>query len=91
MTYRIQQLFMYVALAFVGLLVIMVFVDRVQASEQYECRVTMAQVTTFDTMWRIAEDNCDGNIRNAVYDMIDLNGGSPTVHPNQWIYLPSEP
>lgn len=91
MTYRFQQLFMYASLAFVGLLAIMLFVDRVQAAEEYECRVTVAQVKPFDTMWSIAEDNCDGNIRNAVYDMIRLNGGSSTIHTNQWIYLPSEP
>ena len=90
MNYRIQQLFIYASLVTIAALTILMIVNRVQAVDNYECRVTRAQVQPFDTMWSIAEDNCDGNVRNVVHDMIDLNGGT-TIHPNQWIYLPSAP
>ena len=91
MTYRIQQWFIYLSLTFVAFLAIMLIVNRVQAVESYECHVTRAQVEANDTVWRVVERNCEGNIRNAVYDTLDIRGNNSTVHTGQWIILPADP
>lgn len=91
MTYRIQQWFIYLSLTFVAFLAILFFVNRVQASESYECHVTRAQVEALDTVWRVVERNCDGNIRNAVYDTLAIREGNSVVHTGQWIILPADP
>lgn len=91
MTYRIQQWFIYLSLTFVAFLAILFIVNRVQAVESYECRVTRAQVEALDTVWRVVERNCEGNIRNAVYDTLAIRDRNPTVHTGQWIILPADP
>ena len=91
MTYRVQQLFIYTAVTLAVILLMLGFINRVEAVENYECSVTMDQVQPNDTVWRIVERNCEGNIRNAVYDTVEMRKGNTVVHIGQWILLPADP
>ena len=40
--------------------------------DNYTCHNTQATVGYGDTLWSVVERNCDGNIQEAVYRLIDL-------------------
>ena len=41
-----------------------------------------------DTIYNIVIARCEGNLDNAIYQTVKLNGGA-LIHPGQTIYLPS--
>lgn len=50
---------------------------RLDQIESFDCKGPRTVVATHgDTVWRIAETNCTGNVRTAVDEIIRLNGGS---------------
>lgn len=53
----------------------------------YECGHATVLVSSGDTIFSIVEKVCNGNIRNAADDTVQLNGGS-VIRPGEWIQLP---
>jgi hypothetical protein len=43
---------------------------------------------TGDTIYRIAIAECQGNLDNAIYQTVKINGGS-LIHPGQALILPT--
>jgi hypothetical protein len=43
----------------------------------------------FDTIWEIARTRCEGNLENAVYHFVQLNGGTASIQIGQEIRVPS--
>jgi hypothetical protein len=53
----------------------------------YDCPNEAVLVEQGDTLWGILETHCDGDIREAVYDVLRLVG-TTDVYPGQWVQLP---
>ena len=61
------------------------------ASEKdVSCSVASVTAQGGDNLWRIAQRHCSPSYRtgDAVQEMIDLNGGTPTIQVGQTIVLP---
>lgn len=91
MTYRIQNLFIYIALTATLFFIMMMVGYQMRVADAYHCDVVRAQVGQGDTIWSVVDRHCDGNIRNAVDDTVQIRDGSLMVHANQWIILPGDP
>lgn len=56
----------------------------------YDCPDGTVVVEVGDTLWSIAEENCEGEIRHIIYDMRELNPHiGDTLQPGDVIRLPS--
>ena len=53
----------------------------------YDCPNEAVLVEQGDTLWGILETHCDGDIREAVYD-VQKRDGTTTVYPAQRVQLP---
>ena len=71
----------------VGILLILTLARSNERAARFECHWPSHIVKSGDTMWMIAGTYCSGNIENAVYHMIELNGGS-SLHIVQRVVLP---
>lgn len=58
----------------------------IEAQEQYDCPDIFVTVQAGDTMWKIAEPNCTGNIQVAVFHLVQKYG--TLIHQGQQIQLP---
>lgn len=57
-------------------------------AEAYTCYGDKVTVIAWDTLWRIAEEYCSGNITNATDDLVDKYG--TTIQIGQVIELPRQ-
>ncbi|NDB08482.1 MAG: hypothetical protein EBX97_07435 [Actinobacteria bacterium] len=57
-------------------------------AEAYTCYGDKVTVIAWDTLWRIAEEYCSGNISNATDDLVDKYG--TTIQIGQVIDLPRQ-
>jgi hypothetical protein len=57
-------------------------------AEAYTCYTDTVTVIPLDTLWRIAEEYCSGNITNATDDLVDKYG--TTIQIGQVIELPRQ-
>ena len=71
----------------VGILLILTLTRSNERAARFECHWPSHIVKSGDTMWMIAGTYCSGNIENAVYHMIELNGGS-SLQIGQRVVLP---
>ena len=71
----------------VGILLILTLARSNERAALFECHWPSHIVKSGDTMWMIAGTYCSGNIENAVYHMIELNGGS-SLQIGQRVVLP---
>lgn len=60
-----------VALLF-GVLGLFVCVKQYEQTQDYSCR--SAEIVVETTVWHAVETNCTGNIGNAVYEILRING-----------------
>lgn len=74
----------YLVLTFVALIV--AFTVGQARAKQFTCSLEPHQVQSGDTLWRIAENNCEGNIQ-AVTDNLVAVYGDP-IQVGNTIYLP---
>jgi hypothetical protein len=81
----LNKSFFVAVLVFVGL---SVFFMRIGDSAEIECSKATHIVSQGETMWRIAEEHCTGNVQRVVDELIELNGGTTRVYPTQLIVLP---
>ena len=58
------------------------------AHAKFTCSDTEHVAEAFDTIWQIADDNCEGNLQNAVHHMIQLNDGSSILQIGQIVQIP---
>ena len=56
--------------------------------DDYTCETTQVTVDFGNTLWSIVENNCEGDIRQAVSDLSDLRG-TDTVRLGEIIQLTS--
>ena len=84
---RIENIFFMVVAVIVAVLLIVVMARTNERHSAFECHWPSHIVKSGDTMWMIAGTYCSGNIENAVYHMIELNGGS-NLQIGQRVMLP---
>ena len=72
----------------VGILLILTLARSNERAGRFECHWPSHIVKSGDTMWMIAGTYCSGNIENAVYHMIELNGGS-SLQIGQRVVIPN--
>ena len=60
------------------------------AHAKFTCSTESVVAEAFDTIWQIASDNCEGNLQNAVYHIIQLNDGSSVLQIGQTVKIPAE-
>ena len=60
------------------------------AHAKFTCATESVVAQAFDTIWQIADDNCEGNLQNAVHHMIQLNDGSAILQIGQIVQIPLE-
>ena len=58
----------------------------IEAQERFTCNQATVTVQSGDTLWKIAERNCAGNIQVAVYHLVKEYG--TLIHKGQQIQLP---
>jgi len=58
----------------------------IASQEQFTCNQVTVTVQSGDTMWKIAERNCTGNIQVAVFHLVEKYG--TVIHHGQQIQLP---
>ena len=76
-----------VTVVLVGVVVaIALMYARVGAMDSFTCDGAPHQVNYGDTLWKIAEAKCDGNIQVVVDNLVDTYG--TIIQPNQDIWLP---
>ena len=92
MTTSLRQhlLLITVAVAF-GVLLLWAFARTNEAHAQFTCSGGSHIAEPFDTIWQIASENCDGNLENAVYHMVQLNGGRAMIQIGQAVEIPVGP
>ena len=92
MTTSLRQhlLLITVAVAF-GILLLWAFARTNEAHAQFTCSGGSHIAEPFDTIWQIASENCDGNLENAVYHMVQLNGGRAMIQIGQAVEIPVGP
>jgi hypothetical protein len=56
---------------------------------RFTCESGTHVAEAFDTIWEIARTRCQGNLENAVYHIIQLNGGTASIQIGQKIFVPS--
>ena len=61
------------------------------AHAKFTCSTEPVVAQAFDTIWQIASENCDGNLENAVYHMVQLNGGRAMIQIGQAVEIPVGP
>lgn len=57
-----------------------------KTADNFTCETTPHQVFSGDTLWRIAETKCDGNIQHATDKLVSAYG--TTIQIGWTIYLP---
>ena len=77
---RARALALVGALAAGGLLAVEVF------TPDYSCDGAVVIVQEGDTLWRLAEQHCTGDVRAAAYTLFDKYG--PGIRPTQEVRLP---
>ena len=92
MTTSLRQhlLLITVAVAF-GVLLLWAFARTNEAHAQFTCSGGSHIAEPFDTIWQIASENCDGNLENAVYHMVQMNGGRAMIQIGQAVEIPVGP
>lgn len=55
--------------------------------ERFTCETTPHKVVAYDTLWKIAENKCDGNIQVVTDKLVAVYG--TTIQTGDNIYLPS--
>ena len=68
------------------LLAIYGFGQVIKAQEQFTCDKSVVTVVKDDTVWKIAEQHCTGDISSAVHAIINISGVE--IRPGQIIQLP---
>lgn len=58
----------------------------IEAQERFTCNKVTVTVQSGDTLWKIAERNCTGNIQVAVYHLVEKYGSA--IDRGQQIQLP---
>jgi hypothetical protein len=56
---------------------------------RFTCESGTHVAQPFDTIWNIARTRCEGNLQNAVYHIVQLNGGTASIQIGQKIRVPS--
>lgn len=65
-------------------------VFSVQNANKFTCDTSAPHTVTHgDTLWSIAERNCEGNVGNAVDHLTDAYGHPGTLRVGTVIYLPA--
>lgn len=70
-------------------LVIWLFLASNAAHARFVCTGDTYTVKPGDTIYRIVIDQCEGNLENAIYQTVKINGGS-LIHPGQTLTLPRQ-
>jgi|TARA_B110001454_G_scaffold96815_1_gene91671 hypothetical protein len=65
------------------------FVASNTAHARFVCTGDTYTVKPGDTIYRIVIEQCEGNLDNAIYQTVKLNGGS-LIHPGQTLAMPSQ-
>ena len=73
----------------VGALLIVAFVATNAAHARFVCSGDTYTIQPGDTIYRIVIEQCEGNLDNAIYHTVKINGGS-LIHPGQTITLPQQ-
>jgi hypothetical protein len=79
-----------VAVAF-GALLLWTFARTNEAHAQFTCSGGSHIAEPYDTIWQIASANCEGNLENAVFHMVEMNGGRSTIQIGQAVAIPTGP
>jgi TRAP-type C4-dicarboxylate transport system substrate-binding protein len=74
-----------------GVLLLLVFAKSNTAHAQFTCSDGTHTVEAMDTMWQIASENCEGNLQNAVYHMVQMNDGRAMIQIGQVVAIPAGP
>jgi len=92
MTSSLRQHVLLVAIGVAfAVLLLWVFARTNEAHAQFTCSGGSHIAEPYDTIWQIASANCEGNLENAVYHMIQMNGGSPSIQIGQAVAIPTGP
>tara|TARA_B110001454_G_C12336648_1_gene274169 strand:- start:170 stop:454 length:285 start_codon:yes stop_codon:yes gene_type:complete len=74
-----------------GALLLWAFARTNEAHAQFTCSGGTHTAQAFDTIWQIASANCEGNLENAVYHMVQLNDGRAMIQIGQAVEIPTGP
>ena len=72
----------------VACLALLLFAHTNREHARFTCTGGTYTVQPGDTIYRIVIDLCDGNLDNAIYQTVKINGGS-LIHPGQALILPT--
>ena len=86
-----QHLVLITAVVAFGVLLLWAFARTNEAHAQFTCSGGTHTAQAFDTIWQIASANCEGNLENAVYHMVEMNGGRATIQIGQAVAIPTGP
>ena len=69
-------------------LAVLLFIHTNREHSRFTCTGGTYTVQPGDTIYRIAIAECQGNLDNAIYQTVKINGGS-LIHPGQALILPT--
>ena len=72
----------------VACLAVLLFTHTNREHSRFTCTGGTYTVQPGDTIYRIVIEQCDGNLENAIYQTVKINGGS-LIHPGQALILPT--
>jgi len=72
----------------VAFLALLLFTHVNREHARFTCTGGTYMVQPGDTIYRIVIRQCDGNLENAIYHTVKINGGS-LIHPGQTLILPT--
>lgn len=88
--YRVRSMVRFVFWGTVALGVFWLAKSSIESWDNYKCHPTKVIVEQNDTLWAIAERNCQGSIESAVHDLVEKRG-TELVRIGQVIELTSKP
>ena len=70
--YRTRSRVRFIFWSLISLAFVLMLSNSIESINDYSCDTSQVTVNFRDTLWSIAENNCDGNIREAVSDLVNL-------------------
>lgn len=72
----------------VACLALLLFAHTNREHARFTCTGGTYTVQPGDTIYEIVLERCEGNLENAIYHTVKINGGS-LIHPGQALILPT--